>query len=72
MKSCLEGTYSAKVIVALQEDIQQRIRKPNEIILIWDTYCGLDFSHLTNTVNYKDLPAQLHSYFTIGNSSETF
>jgi len=59
----MEGTYSAKVIVALQEDIQQSIRKPNDIILIWNTYCGLDFSHLTRTVNYKNLPAQVHGYF---------
>lgn len=59
----LEGTYSAKVIVALQEDIQLHIRQPNDIILIWDTYCGLDFSHLARTVNYKDLPEQVHGYF---------
>lgn len=59
----LEGTYSAKILVALREDIEREIRNPSDCILLWNTYCGLDFSHLTHTVNYKDLPEELHTYF---------
>lgn len=59
----VEGTYSAKAVAALICDIKNEIRKSDEIILLWDTYCGLDFSHLTTLVTYKDLIPELHHYF---------
>lgn len=59
----LEGTYSAKAAAALIDDVKNNILKKNEVILWWNTYCGLDFSHLTNSINYKELNSNLHLYF---------
>lgn len=59
----VEGTYSAKPIAALLHDIKNNIRNERETILLWNTYCGLDFSHLTKTINYKDLNSGVHHYF---------
>lgn len=59
----LEGTYSAKPIAALIADSQNDIRKKDEVILLWNTYCGSDFSHLTNTVDYKKLNKDVQGYF---------
>lgn len=59
----LENTYSAKAIAALIKDIDNNSIKSNEIILFWNTYCGLDFSSLLSTANYKQLPTELHHYF---------
>jgi len=58
-----EGTYSAKSIAALIADIKDNIRKKNEVVLLWNTYCGLDFSHLTDNIDYKQLNPELHRYF---------
>ena len=59
----IEGTYSAKATFALIDDIRKQVRKPGEVIVLWDTYCGFDFSHLIATVDYKNLPVALHCYF---------
>lgn len=59
----VEGTYSAKSVAALIADIKDGIRKENEVILIWNTYCGLDFSHLTSNIDYKKLNSEVHRYF---------
>lgn len=58
----LEGTYSAKPIAAIIDDaINSKIK--NQTILFWNTYCGIDFSYLTNFSNYKQLPQDFHTYF---------
>lgn len=59
----VEGTYSAKPIAALIADSKNTVRRKNEVILLWNTYCGLDFSHLTNTIDYKQLNPEVHRYF---------
>lgn len=59
----LEGTYSAKALAALIADIQKGVRKNNEVILLWNTYCGLDFSCITDQIDYRVLPQELHEYF---------
>ncbi len=59
----VEGTYSAKPIAALIADIRNHTRNSDEVILVWNTYCGLDFSHLTDTVDYKQLNPKVHRYF---------
>lgn len=58
-----EGTYSAKPIAALCADIAQGIRKQDDVVLLWNTYCGNDFSHITQSVDYKQLHAGVHTYF---------
>lgn len=59
----LEGTYSAKALAAITHDIAEKKINNEHVILWWNTYCGSDFSHLTITVNYKDLPEDVHHYF---------
>lgn len=59
----LEGTYSAKALAALCADIKSSVVKRDEIVLLWNTYCGLDFSHLTKQVDYKQLNPSVHRYF---------
>jgi 1-aminocyclopropane-1-carboxylate deaminase/D-cysteine desulfhydrase-like pyridoxal-dependent ACC family enzyme len=61
----LEGTYSAKAVGAIIADIKNGVRKKDDVILFWNTYCGLDFSHLTHQVNYKDLNPELHELFEV-------
>jgi D-cysteine desulfhydrase len=58
-----EGTYSAKPIAALCADIKNGVRSNDEVILLWNTYCGADFSHITKTVDYKCLNTGVHKYF---------
>lgn len=59
----VEGTYSAKAVAALVADINNNIRSKDDVILLWNTYCGLDFSHLTNDIDYKQLNPEVHRYF---------
>ena len=59
----LEGTYSAKPVAALIADIQNGLLSDHEVALVWNTYCGLDFSALTANVQYKELPSEVHHYF---------
>jgi len=65
----LEGTYSAKALAALMADIKNGVRTQNDVILFWNTYCGLDFSHLTRQVSYKDLNPEFHELFEQGENS---
>ncbi len=59
----LEGTYSAKAVAALMHDIKNKVRKKDEVMLLWNTYCGLDFSSLIDTIDYKELNPAVHGYF---------
>lgn len=58
----LEGTYSVKPVVALIDDAASGIIK-DQTILFWNTYCGIDFSYLTNYYDYKNLPVEFQKYF---------
>lgn len=59
----LEGTYSAKAFAALFKDIGDNCYKNSETVLLWNTYCGLDFAEILSQVSHKKLPIELHSYF---------
>ena len=43
----LEGTYSSKPIAAKIDDAKAGIIK-DQTVLFWNTYCGIDFSYLSN------------------------
>lgn len=58
----LEGTYSAKPIAAIMDDLADGVIK-DEIILFWNTYCGIDYSDLTKCVDYKKMPIEFQKYF---------
>lgn len=59
----LEGTYSAKTLAAIMADIKNGVRTSDDVILFWNTYCGLDFSHFTRQVQYQDLNPEFHALF---------
>lgn len=59
----LEGTYSAKAVAVLLDDIKHQIIQPTDVVLFWNTYCGIDYSHLIASIDYKELPSELHTYF---------
>jgi D-cysteine desulfhydrase len=61
----LEGTYSAKAVAAIIADLKNGVRKADDVILFWNTYCGLDFSHLTRQVQYQDLNPEFHVLFAM-------
>lgn len=63
----LDGTYSAKCFAGLLSHIQHN---PAQVALFWNTYCGLDFSHVLNGQSYKQLPHCLHDYFDDANLQE--
>lgn len=52
----LDGTYSAKAFAGLLKDVEQGAINKNEVILFWNTFCGLDYSSQLAGVNYKNLP----------------
>lgn len=58
----LEGTYSAKTIAAIIDDVATGSLR-NKMILFWNTYCGIDFSPLIDGADYKKLPKDFHTYF---------
>lgn len=59
----LEGTYSAKAFAAVIADKHADDIQEDEVILLWNTYCGLDFSHVTTHIDYKELPHEIYHYF---------
>lgn len=59
----LDGTYTAKAMAAMINDIKNNRIKKTETVLFWNSYCGIDFSDLIKSVDYKKLPAEFHSYF---------
>lgn len=58
----LDGSYTGKTFAALLHDIKKYNLK-NKVILFWNTYCSGNFSEITNKVDYKKLPMELHKYF---------
>lgn len=59
----LEGTYSAKAVAAIIADVKNGVRTANDVILFWNTYCGLDFSRFMSSVSYKALHSELQELF---------
>lgn len=58
----LDGTYTAKAFAALLEDIKTKPHS-DEIILFWNTYCGIEFAERIAQEDYKKLPVCFHTYF---------
>lgn len=58
----VEGTYSAKPVAAIMDDAAAG-NLQDKVVLLWHTYCGIDFSHFFNTDDYKKLPASFQKYF---------
>ncbi|MCL5876051.1 MAG: pyridoxal-phosphate dependent enzyme [Candidatus Dependentiae bacterium] len=58
----VEGTYSAKAIAAIIDDASSGALE-EKTVLFWNTYCGIDFSHLFEENDYKQLPVEFQSYF---------
>lgn len=60
----LDGTYTGKACAALLHDIQTKQLKSDDVVLFWNTFCGDDFSALTEQAgSYKKLPVCFHKYF---------
>jgi 1-aminocyclopropane-1-carboxylate deaminase/D-cysteine desulfhydrase-like pyridoxal-dependent ACC family enzyme len=60
----LDGTYMAKAFACMVDDSKQSDFK-DKVILLWNTYCGLDFKEQLEAVDYHQLPHSLHSYFEL-------
>lgn len=58
----LDGTYSAKPINAFIDDVS-RNQISNEVVLLWNTYCGIDCTNNLEIPSYKELPQEFHRYF---------
>lgn len=58
----LDGTYTAKAFAGMLDYIKKGDLQ-GKTVLFWNTYCSDDFSSLTQTVDYKKLPAAVHTYF---------
>jgi 1-aminocyclopropane-1-carboxylate deaminase/D-cysteine desulfhydrase-like pyridoxal-dependent ACC family enzyme len=59
----LDGIYTAKAFAGLLDDIRKQNIKSNEVVLFWNTYCGLDFSKQLSPVKYSELGHCFHEYF---------
>lgn len=58
----IDNTYTSKAAAALIADARAGLLQDSRV-LFWNTFCGLDFSEITDTVSYQDLPACFHDYF---------
>ncbi len=64
----LEGTYTAKAFAGLLGTAHQ---DSGDVILFWNTYCGLDMSGTLRNRDNQQLPECLQTYFDNGNLQET-
>ena len=60
--STLDGVYTAKACAAMLDDCAQQENK-NKVILFYNTYCSLDFDHLTKSMDYNNLPQSIQYFF---------
>lgn len=58
----IDGTYTAKALAALLADINTG-KNNNQVILFWNTYCGLDMDTRLIQSDYRNLPHCFHPYF---------
>jgi D-cysteine desulfhydrase len=61
----LEGVYTGKCFTALLADLRAGTLADSNV-LFWNTFCAEPMEHLTSVVDYRDLPAVFHPYFTEG------
>lgn len=59
----LEGTYTGKTFAALIAHAKAH-KLQNKTVLFWNSFSAGSYAHLTNQVSYKQLPSELHYYFT--------
>ncbi|MBD3253639.1 MAG: pyridoxal-phosphate dependent enzyme [Candidatus Lokiarchaeota archaeon] len=63
-KIILEPTYSGKTLAALLSFIRNnRSKVKDKTIVFWNTFNSHDFSDVIESVNYRDLPQELHWVF---------
>ncbi len=62
-KIILDETYTGKAMAALINDLQNKRIDQDEIVLFWNTYCGLNFNDLIRKMDYRKLPVEFHQYF---------
>lgn len=58
----LDGVYSGKCMSALLADLENG-SLADSIALFWNTFCAEDMSHITDHINYHELPERVHIYF---------
>ena len=58
----LEATYSSKPVASIIDDAKNGLLQ-DQTVLFWNTYCGLDFSQLTNKMDYRNLSSEFHLFF---------
>lgn len=58
----LDGTYTGKAFAGLLHDLATKDIK-NKVILFWNSFCSTDYSEITKTVDYHQLPQIYHHYF---------
>lgn len=61
-KITLDGVYSGKAMAGLMHDALTNMGT-NEVILFWNTFCSDSFSDVIEKIDYKKLPAYLHTFF---------
>ena len=58
----LDGEYAGKTFAAMLYDLKKEEMR-NKTVLFWNTFCSGEFSEITNQVDYKKLPKEVHTYF---------
>jgi len=60
----LEPTYTGKTMAALVGNAKkEKLKLKHKTILFWNTYNSRDFSEILKSMDYHDLPKELHWVF---------
>lgn len=59
----LEQTYTGKCLAAMIYDLKNNKDCQGKNVLLWNTFCGKDFSQEIGKVSFKDLPEAFQIYF---------
>ena len=63
-KVTLEPTYTGKAMAALIGNAKkEKLNLKHKTILFWNTYNSRDFSEILKTMDYHNLPKELHWVF---------
>lgn len=60
----LDGTYTGKAFAAMIDDLLHTNIK-DKVILFWNTFCSGDFADIIKSIDYKLLPQEYHTFFTL-------
>ncbi len=58
----LDPTYTSKACAGMVTYIKERGLQ-DEPLLFWNTYCGEDYAHITEKLDYHELPGEFYRYF---------